>query len=81
MEKTPFEKLTLRLSELDAELVKVQAMANRADELADECETEAGEAVLRSEADSLWACLNVIQRHIEETHRKLAKISAAQVQA
>ena len=73
------EELNLRLSELDMDLVEAKAMANRADELADECETPEGEAILRSEADNLWYLVGTIHDRIERIHDSLALISAGQM--
>lgn len=64
--------LETRIAELEAEAHKARQMANRADELADECNTPEGEAILRSEADNLWFYVGEIHDRIERMRRTMA---------
>lgn len=79
MENITITDMNARIAELEAEAHKLRGWANRADELADQCETPEGENILRSEADNLWFCVGEIHDRIERMHRTTALMSAAMV--
>lgn len=68
--------LQARIDEMETEAHKLRQMAQRADELADQCETPEGEAILRSEADNIWFAVGEYHDRIERMQRTMAMMSA-----
>lgn len=68
-------ELQARIDEMEAEAHELRQLAQRADDLADQCETPEGEAILRSEADNIWFAVGEYHDRIERMLRTAAMLS------